>query len=402
MRKRFLNQAEILILFIIWPFLGLIAACGQFQNKRTRFICVLFGTLFGYTFVVANESIDSYRYALEFQRYCNEVNDWGEWLEMTLSIKGLQLIIPLIYTVVSFFSNDYHVVFAIFGMLFSYFMIKTVGVLYDGNKNNSAVLKLLLIIFLLSLNFIFNINGARMWVAMWVTCYLLLSYWGGLLSKFRCCILLALTMFVHWSFLFVFLLFIFYENMHIKKEILLYVLLIISFVIRPFFVSIVQNLPFLGGFYEHKIMAYTSTESSDILESSRQNASFLYGIYRTAFAPAILILLIYVRRGIIFCRNAIMKEIYYFALVVYIFVNVGANTYEVERFLVLFECVSVFFIYSALDVIPLNKKRFIFVCMIPLLAFSIAKAMLLGRVVTSLNLFLPAPFYWLQSASGVI
>lgn len=402
MRKHFLNRVEVLILFVIWPLLGLLAACGQFQNKRTRFICVLFGMLFGYTFIVANESIDSYRYALEFQRYCNEVNDWEQWLEITLSIKGTQFIVPLIYTVTSLFSNDYHISFAIFGMLFSYFMIRTIGVLYDCNKNNSIVLKLLLIVFLLSLNFIFNINGARMWVAMWMLCYALLSYWNGLLNKSSCYILLILTIFMHWSFLFALLFFIFYESVHIKKELLLYVLLIISFVVRPFFVSVVQSLPFLHGFYESKIMAYTSTEASEILEGSRQNASFLYGIYQMAFAPAVLILLMYVRKSVIFDRNVIMKNMYYFALMIYSFINAGANVYEVNRFMTLFECIAVFFIYSALGVMPLGKKRFVTLCMLPLLGFSIVKAMLLGRDVTSLNLFLPIPFYWIQSASGVI
>ena len=402
MRGRFLNRIEILLLFIIWPLLGLLAACGQFQYKKTRFICVLFGALFGYTFVVANEQIDAHRYVLDFQYYYNNVDNWGDWLEVTLLSKGSQFIIPFIEGVVSRFTNDYHVAFAIFGLCFSFFMIKSVGVLYDCNKNNSTVLNLLLVIFLLSLNFIFNINGARMWIAMWIFCYSLLAYWNGLISRSNCYILLVVTIFIHWSFLFVFLLFVFCECVHIKKESLLYVFLIFSFVVRPYVVGLVQNISFLSGFYESKIGAYTSTEANERVEMSRQMQSFLYSIYQLFFSPSVLLLLIYVRKGLDFGKNVIMKNMYSFALIVYSLANAGVNLLAVGRFFILFECVAVFFMYSALSSIPVGKKRIIAICLLPLLSFSIVNAYMLGRVVTNSNLFLPIPFYLIQSSAGVI
>lgn len=402
MRKRFLNQIEILLLFIIWPLLGMLVACGQFQYKKTRFACVLFGMLFGYTFVVADVSLDANRYILEFDSYCNEVNDWGSWLEITVLKKGTQFFIPLVYSAVSLFTNDYHVLFAVLGFIFSYSMIKTVGILYDCNKNNSTVLKLLLVIFLLSLNFIFNINGARMWIAMWIFCYSLLAYWNGSLSKSSCYLLWVFTIFVHWSFLFAFLFLILYKIANIKKEFLLYVLLIVSFAVRPFLVGILQNFQVLSGFYEHKIMSYTSTEANEILESSRQNASFLYGIYNMVFAPAVLILLMYVRKGVKLSNNVMLKNMYYFAMAAYSFFNVGANVFQISRFMVLFESIAVFFIYSALSTMRKEKKRLVAIFLVPLLAFSIANANLLGRRVTSPNLFLPIPFYLIQSSAGVI
>lgn len=402
MGKRFLNRFEILILFIIWPLLGLLAACGQFQYKKTRFICVLFGALFGYTFVVAGESLDANRYISEFYNYCYEVNDWETWLEITVLKKGTQFFIPLIYSAVSLFTNDYHVLFAVLGFIFSYFMIKSVGILYDCNKNNSVLLKLLLIIFLLSLNFVFNINGARMWVAMWVFCYSLLAYWNGLISKSCSYLLLIFTIFVHWSFLFAFLFFIFYKIVNTKKEVFLYVLLIVSFAVRPLLVGVLLNFQILSGFYEYKIMSYTSSEANEIMESSRQNASFLYGIYNMFFVPAVLILLMYVRKSIKLESNVMMKNMYYFAMAAFSFFNMGANVFQISRFMILFESVAVFFIYSALSTMRNERKRLVVIFLLPLLAFSIANAILLGRRVTSSSLFLPMPFYLIQSNAGVI
>lgn len=401
MGKRFLNRAEILILFIIWPFLGLLAACGQFQNKKTRFICVLFGTLFGYTFVVGNESIDSYRYVLEFQYYAKYVNDWAHWLELSTYNKGIQFFVPLCNRVVSLFTDDYHLLFAVYGMLFSYFMTKTVGVLYDYNNSNSTILKLLLVIFLLSLNFIFNINGVRMWLAMWICCYSLLAYWNGLLSRSHCYILLGFTIFVHWSYLFVLILFVFYEKVNLKKEFFLYALILASFVARVLFSSIVQNLPFLSGFYEDKIQLYTSEEGLARAAENQQNRSFLYGLYRMFFSPAVLLLLMYVRRGVNLKKNVVMQNMYCFTLIVYAVSNTAANASSASRFFILFQCVAVFFMYSALSTIPTGKKRLVTICLLPLLAFSIVNAMLLGRVVTSPNLFLPLPFCLINGV-GVI
>lgn len=395
MGKRSLNRAEILILFIIWPFLGLLAACGQFQNRKTRFICVLFGALFGYTFVVGNESIDANRIVEEFNSYCNGAIDWEQWMEITLLERGTQLIIPLVTSAVSLFSDDYHVLFAIYGMFFSYFMTKTVGLLYDCNKNNSTMLKLLLVIFLLSLNFIFNINGIRMWLAMWVACYSLLAYWNGTFTRKQSYLLLALCMFIHWSFLFVFLLFVFYENFNIKKEPMLYILILLSFALRPFFAVAVQNLPLLGGFYEDKVMGYTSEEANERVMEKQQNASFLYGIYRIFFSPAVLLLLLFVRRKVNLQNSNVLKCIYCLSLIVYAISNAGADVLSVGRFFILFQSLAVFFIYSALNITQAGTRMFITVCLLPLLGFSCMNSWMLGRVVMSENLFLPLPFYLL-------
>ena len=402
MGKRSLNRAEILILFIIWPFLGLLAACGQFQNRKTRFICVLFGALFGYTFVVGNESIDSYRYVVEFQYYAKYVNDWAYWFELSSHNYGVQFFVPLMNSIVSLFTDNYHLLYAIYGMLFSYFMTKTVGILYDCNKNTATILKLLLVILLLSLNFIFNINGVRMWLAMWVICYALLAYWNGMMSKSCCYMLLVLSVFVHWSYFFVFLLFVFYNNVNLKKEFFLYVFILASFAIRAFFSSIVQSLPFISAFYEDKVMLYTSEEGLERAAENRQNMSFLYGMYKILFSPAVLLLLMYIRKGLNLWKNAVMQNMYCFALIVYAISNTAANASAASRFFVLFQYFAVFFMYSALSYISMGKKRIVTICLLPLLGFSIVNAMLLGRTVTSPNLFLPVPFYIIQSSSSVI
>lgn len=97
-----------------------------------------------------------------------------------------------------------------------------------------------------------------------------------------------------------------------------------------------------------------------------------------------------------------MKNMYSFALIVYSLANAGVNLLAVGRFFILFECVAVFFMYSALSSIPVGKKRIIAICLLPLLSFSIVNAYMLGRVVTNSNLFLPIPFYLIQSSAGVI
>lgn len=260
------------IFFIIWPFIALIRAIRGFEKPQNKVIVYLFCILFGFTFILGNKSMDSFRYAeklketaeLPFNQFYNIV------VGLYATDTNLDIMMPLVNFIISRITADYRVLFGIWAMIFGFFYIKSIGNLYEmyiTNKNLSTLLFLLLFIIL---NPISNINGFRMYTGAWV------FYFGAfqvLINNNKKYIFLALaSVLFHFSFIsasLIFLLHIFLGN----RNWLFYILLIASFVIPEISIGYIE--PFarlIGEGVADKAARYASDYNIQAIAAMRTSA----------------------------------------------------------------------------------------------------------------------------------
>jgi uncharacterized membrane protein len=161
------------VLFFVWPLFSVIYAISNWRMPWAKNITWLYCCFFGFTFVISNEAIDANRYSdslsklhksgIGFIEYFDKVKEGlfgrGDYLE------------PMLRYLVAIFTDDYRVLFAVFGLIMGYFFSRNIWILLDGSggrvKPHASPL-LVMFVFLVP---IWLINGFRFWTATHIFVY---------------------------------------------------------------------------------------------------------------------------------------------------------------------------------------------------------------------------------------
>lgn len=188
--------------FIVWPVLSLVYAIVNWRSKWSKNIIWLFCGFYGYTFTISSEGFDASRYRdslvhlhnsdISFGEYFRKVSDGeygrGDYLE------------PLIRYLVSIFTDNYHVLFLIFGLVMGFFYSRNIWTLLEivGRRlKHHGFPVLMMFVFLVP---IWLINGFRFWTATHIFLYGVFqlfnyrNYLAGIL-------MFVLSVFTHVAFL---------------------------------------------------------------------------------------------------------------------------------------------------------------------------------------------------------
>lgn len=191
-----------LIIFFIWPFGSFLISLKEFRKNSSLVIFFLFFILYGFTFVVEFERVDSFRYVQQFENI-SSASHYD--LRMTLSTlfqdnnKTADIYFYLISFFVSRFTTNYHYLFAVFSIIFSYFYISSFKLLVTDEQWRTNQFNIVFaIVFVLS-NPIFNINGMRFWTAAWVCVYAMLQVLTR--NNYKFLLLLLLCPLIHFSYI---------------------------------------------------------------------------------------------------------------------------------------------------------------------------------------------------------
>jgi len=190
-----------LILFIIWPFLSFILALANYTQKEARLVVYLFLVYFGLTFVAENEAMDSFGYVETFVFYSTlPFKDFFKVLSGYYSYgASLDFIEPTITFLLSRFTKNHHIFFAVFAALFAFFYLRSFNLLYDRYTKNPNWNAWLFMVFSVVVIPITSLSGLRMWIAAWI---FFLGAYQVLLTRNPKFLLLALSAcLMHWSFL---------------------------------------------------------------------------------------------------------------------------------------------------------------------------------------------------------
>lgn len=203
------NRTDIvikIITFIISPFLSFLYSLRTMNTRSSFVFFYLFAILFGLAFSVADDLgkmifIDGIFYRMEFDKYCSIsdyvlVNEWREYLSLKGDIKDFYF--NVVAFAISRVTDNYHVMFAVFAMVFAYFQLKCLS-FFVKEKNYSNCFFIMLLAYIFTWNQIFNINGVRFNTAAWIYVYCVFQLF--LNNNKRYIVLLLFTPFVHAAFI---------------------------------------------------------------------------------------------------------------------------------------------------------------------------------------------------------
>ena len=272
MNNKWLNETKRdvelkIILFIISPFFATIYAFRRANTRSSYLVFFLSSLFFGLAFTVDSgkdyiigTGIDgqAYREKFENAKYVTEY-DYIEGLLGFLSFdegkKDYYFDTVVFY--LSRITENYHIMFMVFSLIFSYFALKSFRFFTSEEKFDFSVISLILCYFFLY-NQIFNINGMRFWTAAWVAVYCIFQVYR---NNNKLYLLLALTTpFFHGAF-WIFVAIIFASLILRKFEKFWIILFPISFFASTLAVELIQAFnSFLPTFLSKLAESYTSQE----------------------------------------------------------------------------------------------------------------------------------------------
>jgi hypothetical protein len=318
---------EYYLTFFIWPLGIMLTSFSNWRKPWAKNIFWIFCIFFGYTFIIANEGgADSDRYARLFLEYARSKYSFVELVKSFYSESSsyVDVASPIISYLVSRFTNNPSILFAVFGLIFGYFHSRNIWILLERIKGNYSFIIVLYLITFMLLNPIWNINGFRMWTAAQIFLYGTLQFFinkrkEGLAWAF-------VSILFHFSFLFP--IGILGAYIFLKNRINLYFSL---FIITSFIKEIDLNwarsmLLYLPEIFHTKIINYTNVEYAEVVNSIRESLNWHIAFADTAIQIAVYLTMIYV---FVFAKDALKRKSYLEDIFCYILLfYAGANIFS--------------------------------------------------------------------------
>jgi hypothetical protein len=321
------NTVIKVILFLVSPILAFLFSLRTLKTKSSFVIIFLFSVFFGLAFTVSagkqsDDSIDgsSYREKFEHYKFITDSKFYKGFVEYLTFEKGKQdYYFDTVAFYVSRFTANYHIMFMVFAIVFSFFALKSLK-FFVAEKNYSTSLACFILLYLFMINQIFNINGVRFWTAAWVGVYSVLQIFRNGKNKYF--LLLLCTPFFHGAFwLFIVITIIAYFGKNLNK--VWAVLFFVSFLVSNVSLDLVKNYIDLFPTFIVK-MAESYTDESYV----QQRESGGTGLYWIAATFNFLVrvymnflVYLFIKNSKEIIDNAKTKYLFSFLLVLMVFVN---------------------------------------------------------------------------------
>ncbi len=265
-------------LFLVWPFLTILLAIRNFRTHWAMNVFWLYSIYFGFTFVIISAEVDASDYAAQLVSFAHSDISLSKLFSGYLSEDGnLDIVQALLTYIVSFFTDDYRYLFAIFGLFMGYFISRYVWMIIKKiNIRMDFFAGLLLISYALVIG-IWDIGGVRWSVAAAMFFFSILNYFESDNKNFLWITLS--TIFVHWSFtlaLIVLLVYFIFGN----RTRMYFLLFVFSFIISEIDLDIVRD--YFGNYAPTVVQetrgSYLNQGYVDLISNAWQDNSW-YLIY---------------------------------------------------------------------------------------------------------------------------
>jgi hypothetical protein len=229
-----LDRLGITILFLFSPLISLVVALRNYKVPWSKNLLWAFTIFFGFTFVVSNQ-MDSTRYSASLIRMANQpIGNLADFLSLIYEKETgyVDVLQPLLTFVVSRFTDNSRVLFAVFGVVFGFFYSRNLWFLFSHiqNKIKREALPFLLLAALVVA--IWQINGFRFWTATHVFIFGVFTLLNK--SKINGFAISAASLFIHFSFILPLLLLLLY--MLVGNRLVIFIILYFT----SFFITQVQ------------------------------------------------------------------------------------------------------------------------------------------------------------------
>jgi hypothetical protein len=280
------------VFFIFSPFIGLIQAFKHYNEKWAKNSLWLFVIFYGYT-MFRPDTMDSSRYVLKLQELYNTPLSWSAFSNSFYSDQGdtIDIYQPLVTYLLSLFTDNGNILFAVFGIVFGYYYSRNVWLLIDQikDKKMNKTLWLLVIAFACVIGF-WNLNGVRMWTAAHMFFY---GAFQLIVNRKKKGLFIAIaSMLVHFSFIIPIAILLFYITIKIPWRIL-YFFFIASFFISALNMDVIRARieSVAPSFLLPKVSSYTSDEYVEVVTDDLAMANW-YIAYYSKFLSWFLVILI--------------------------------------------------------------------------------------------------------------
>ena len=379
------NNTTAFILTLVFPFGGLIYTLNHWREswaKNTFWLaCIYLGAVLVYwpEGTILGQGADGGRYVLDLmEMYGSNITLSQIFGQYQVDQHTMDLYQPLMTYFISRFTDNGHVLFAVFAFVFGFFYSRNIWYILEKLPNK----KLGNLFILVSLYFlvcpITQINGVRMWTALHVFVYALMPY---LLDRDKSKMwLMLLCPFIHFSYLYVCIFAVVYYLMPFRlktKSTVFVTISLVLFVGSMLFNSL--NLDAASGIlkeyspesYEGRISAYANQDYADSTSAVAAldnwyvagSGNILYWCYNLL----LIALLPCIKRN--FNNNDLLRHLYVFALLLGAFANISALIPGGGRFQILSQMFKVPLILLVAMNIPKgdNFRKYVNVALVFLL-----------------------------------
>ncbi|KAF2333148.1 EpsG family protein [Flavobacterium daemonense] len=345
-----------LVLYLILPFSSLVISFVLYRKKWAKYLFVLFGLYFGFTFIIPSSKVnlpsDSEFYAMELQNYHINPISFKELVNGFYSVDTLQSDIyqPLVTWCVSAFTDDPHVLFAVFGLVFSFFLGKIIWLMIDISAVKLAGFASYLLLTFVLLNPLWNINGVRMWTGLNVFLLGVIMFYFK--NKPKGFILILCSCLVHVSFTIPIVFFIIYQFVSKININYFFVLFIVSFLFKGLPPSLLNTVTdFFPEFVKYKLDFYTDPNTVALVAEENKDTSLfiLASQFSQSFVPFLIICYMFFSYKKEIIRNESFLLFYKFLLFNVLWINMSAIIPSFGRFLTIFLILSMFFFFINLN-----------------------------------------------------
>ncbi len=268
------------IYFLFSPFIGLIQAFKHNNKDWAKNSVWLFVIFYGFT-MARPEIMDASRTVARFQELYNAPLSWDVFIANFYDVDTgiVDIYQPFVLYIVSLFTDNGNVLFAVFGITFGYFYSRNIWLLLDLNKEvkRNKLFWLLLISFVCVIGF-WNLNGVRMWTAAQV------FFYGGFLfliyGKKKGLLIAISSVLIHFSFVLPVGILLLYIFIKIPWR-FLYFFFIASFFISSLNVAVVRNLleSNLPEFLLPRVQSYMNDEYVESINELSASGNWYVGFY---------------------------------------------------------------------------------------------------------------------------
>lgn len=390
------NRINKIFLFILSPFFSLLYSLKSINTKSSFVVVFLFSICFGMAFTVSNirdfnNKNDAVSYRADFEMYClTDGTEFQRGFNDFISFKGenKDYYFDTVAFYVSRITNNYHVMFFVFSIVFAFFQLKSLKYLVLNN-NFRISLFCILLVYLFAWNQIVNINGMRFWTAAWIGVYCIFKIFYE--NKSKNFLLALITPFIHGSF-WIFLVMLVVAKFLSKYEKIWIILFIMSIIVSNILLELAQSYSgFIPSFIENEFRHYTDAmyvkQTFDTAGTGLWWVDKVFETLRKLYINALIIILIINRRKILLDINDI--RLYRFMLVYTTFSNFGMSIPSFgNRFIILSYSIIAFLWLTSFKGLKYNWIIYLF----PIAFFmSIYHQINLYNLVTDVYFYISSP-----------
>lgn len=296
-----------------------------------------FVVFYGLTFVISNEGMDAFEYAKKLTEMHQSNLSFSELSAKVYTDEeggGLDFMQPLLTYFVSLFTDNYHILYGVFCVVFGFFYSRNLWFLMDGLKGKIKP-QVFFFLFLFAMIIpLWMVNGVRMWTAA------LIFFYGAfpfLLHKTKKSLVWCIvSIFMHFSFMFpvaIMGLFILLGN----RTRIYFGLFLLSFFFKQLDLTSVNNLmqSYLPSIFQNRVQGYTNTDyvQANVESISGNNFYVLWYEPLLHWAIACLLILMYWKGKHFFEKNPDYHRLIGFTFLLFSIVNMVAGVSSFGRFL---------------------------------------------------------------------